>query len=415
MSRSIRLLDDAELIFCTGCHGLWTRQVKRGRKPKLCPECRTVSCEWCGDEFSVKYAHGTERQFCSSECSAQHLSARPTPEPDPCSVPGCEQDGGARSGYCRKHWSRVNKHGHWRLGTRECKDCGCEFQSDIGQPSMSKSRCYWCLTLECKRCGKRAYRRKDDQEFCSRGCYEQHRTDSCRPMCECNNCGKEFRLQRSDRSGKYCSRECSYDDWHSWGNAEAARGARFRPPAPIEYTPLVQSGPARRALFECEHCGDWYTAKRKGTKYCSSYCCHRDHYVPVSERRDPVAKTCANCGDDFSVVERASVRKYCSELCQKKASWRKSDRARRARLQGADTQSYDRKGVFERDGWTCQVCGESVDKRTRVPHPKAATIDHIVPLSQGGDDTRKNVQCAHFECNTNKHAGSAGSQLLLLG
>jgi 5-methylcytosine-specific restriction endonuclease McrA len=47
-----------------------------------------------------------------------------------------------------------------------------------------------------------------------------------------------------------------------------------------------------------------------------------------------------------------------------------------------------------------------------VPHPKAPTIDHIVPLSAGGDDTKANVQLACFLCNSIK--GSRGTQQLTL-
>jgi len=49
-----------------------------------------------------------------------------------------------------------------------------------------------------------------------------------------------------------------------------------------------------------------------------------------------------------------------------------------------------------------------------VPHPKAPTIDHIVPLSAGGDDTKANVQLAHFSCNTRKNVGGS-QQLRIIG
>jgi len=47
-----------------------------------------------------------------------------------------------------------------------------------------------------------------------------------------------------------------------------------------------------------------------------------------------------------------------------------------------------------------------------VPHAKAPTVDHVVPVSEGGDDTRANVQLAHFRCNSVK--GPRGSQQLAL-
>lgn len=49
-----------------------------------------------------------------------------------------------------------------------------------------------------------------------------------------------------------------------------------------------------------------------------------------------------------------------------------------------------------------------------VPHPKAPTIDHVLPLAAGGDDVRANVQLAHFECNWKKRDGGT-QQLMLVG
>jgi 5-methylcytosine-specific restriction endonuclease McrA len=57
--------------------------------------------------------------------------------------------------------------------------------------------------------------------------------------------------------------------------------------------------------------------------------------------------------------------------------------------------------VFERDGFTCRLCGERTEPKM-LPHPRAATVDHVVPLSRGGGHTWGNVQCAHYECNMRK-------------
>jgi len=53
----------------------------------------------------------------------------------------------------------------------------------------------------------------------------------------------------------------------------------------------------------------------------------------------------------------------------------------------------------------------------RSPDALAATIDHIIPLSQGGTNEKINVQLAHFECNWKKRDGTTegGEQLRLLG
>lgn len=63
-----------------------------------------------------------------------------------------------------------------------------------------------------------------------------------------------------------------------------------------------------------------------------------------------------------------------------------------------------RRKVFERDDWTCRLCGKAVASDEVVPHPLAPTLDHIVPLALGGEHRYFNVQTAHFICNSRKSA-----------
>ena len=62
----------------------------------------------------------------------------------------------------------------------------------------------------------------------------------------------------------------------------------------------------------------------------------------------------------------------------------------------------DRFAVFERDDWVCQLCGEPVDPSVAGPDPLAASLDHIVPVSFGGDHSIENAQLAHLGCNAAK-------------
>lgn len=75
----------------------------------------------------------------------------------------------------------------------------------------------------------------------------------------------------------------------------------------------------------------------------------------------------------------------------------------RARRKGAPTvERVDRRVVFERDNWICQLCGALTD-------PEGGwgvrpSVDHIVALSRGGAHTYANVQTAHRLCNNRKWA-----------
>lgn len=77
---------------------------------------------------------------------------------------------------------------------------------------------------------------------------------------------------------------------------------------------------------------------------------------------------------------------------------------RRARLAGATIEAFDRIEVFDRDGWMCGICNEPVDRSVRFPDPSSVSLDHIIPLSRGGDHSRANCQTAHRICNLRKGA-----------
>ncbi|WP_227979969.1 HNH endonuclease [Nocardia spumae] len=68
-----------------------------------------------------------------------------------------------------------------------------------------------------------------------------------------------------------------------------------------------------------------------------------------------------------------------------------------------------------RDGYRCHICRRNTDRSKVVPHPKAPTIDHLIPLSLGGTHEPANVATACFLCNSRKGAIGAGDQLALLG
>jgi 5-methylcytosine-specific restriction endonuclease McrA len=50
----------------------------------------------------------------------------------------------------------------------------------------------------------------------------------------------------------------------------------------------------------------------------------------------------------------------------------------------------------------CRLCGDPMMMGQAVPHPKAPTIDHVIPLAKGGTHEPANVQAAHFLCNSIK-------------
>jgi hypothetical protein len=58
-----------------------------------------------------------------------------------------------------------------------------------------------------------------------------------------------------------------------------------------------------------------------------------------------------------------------------------------------------RREVFERDNWTCQYCGETVTSEN-------STLDHYIPKSKGGSNSKENLRTACLVCNSVKSGRS---------
>lgn len=77
---------------------------------------------------------------------------------------------------------------------------------------------------------------------------------------------------------------------------------------------------------------------------------------------------------------------------------------RQARKRGKPSEKIDIIAVFNRDNWTCQLCGEPVDPSASPRTSPSASLDHIIPVSHPDYPGHlwNNVQLAHYGCNSRK-------------
>lgn len=251
------------------------------------------------------------------------------------------------------------------------------------------------------------------------------------PSMACGKCGEWFTFDDGRGGRKYCDdcriiderrrhvpktsdRECKYCGEHVVNrNANAkycSDQCRSRSVKESRSVPCISCGEMRAA--------SWDQVQRGWVK-CFS--CRRAD--PAKKRLDgmprgsgaPQVFTCTACGDEWvRPAARGHVPKWCPGCRGKEMAW-SAYHNRRSRLKEAFRDTVDRQAVFEADGYRCHLCGKKTNPRKKAPHPKAPTVDHIVPVSVGGTHEPANCRTACFLCNSKKGNRGGGEQLLLMG
>lgn len=255
---------------------------------------------------------------------------------------------------------------------------------------------------------------------------------------------------RKARAKTCGQRECQYR-LKTLGKPPCSMGGCARPSwaqglCASHYSTWYRANKAKQHTYTCEWCGDEFTTGRRARSehhFCSSDHCGkwvaqqrteaywagkgaelvlwRPPKVPMEPRKVPHVRgpgvwtsgKCRVCGEPF-LSPHTDV--TCSESCRD--AWRKDGRrrgkqVRRARKMKAFVSPVYPLKVYERDGYTCWLCGDPIAMDEKVPHPMAPTIDHVIPLAKGGEHSPRNVRAAHFLCNCSKSDSLVESQIPL--
>lgn len=276
-----------------------------------------------------------------------------------------------------KPWSRV-KSCSWA--------CGIAATAAKNRVDRPVTRCDGCQVV---------FVRTRQQRFCGVAC--ANRSLAVARQHQCSACGQNFAKKGGGRSGRFCSRHC----------AEIFRSniRRQRRDQAVE----ARTGP-------CAVCARVFVRRSvPSALLCSDEC---RQVQKDQQKADRLVCRCSKCGEQFVAPK---VRRHRCERCRAaavEAARKRHARAvrhlrkhrHRARHYGVDFErGVTATKVFERDNWTCQLCGCRTPKRLKGSNEKRApTLDHIVPMSKGGGHTWVNVQCACWECNIAKGASTMG-------
>lgn len=238
-----------------------------------------------------------------------------------------------------------------------CADCALPFE-----PSKPKA-------FTCEGCGieATASRTGPRQRWCSKRCGDWGRTHpgvSTPPVSTCARCDEPL-----NRIGqKYCSRWCG----------EVARGVRLPAPLQTRICALQECAAVFQPISERQRC----CCEAHGKTHS-----HRQYRAAGKEVREP-------WGD------------------KRRDAYHRRRALKKSATSGEPVRFSE---VADRDGWTCGICSELVDRNLSYPDPLSPSLDHVIPLSRGGSHDPSNVQLSHLACNLSKGNRVKGRPLALAG
>ena len=263
----------------------------------------------------------------------------------------------------------------------------------------------------CKKCNKEFTPKQINNHnvYCSRECYGKK--PIIKKVCTCQVCGIEFKRLKRDRTGLYCSKSCScksmwqkrYEDGYTKQDPMIGKSSDIVYKTCTEcYKPFIVGGMGQRQKQCSDICKEKYHRK-----------CWRDKEREYKGYKLYI-KECEICKKELKTYR--STQKVHAGLCQER--WDRINRnisCKIYRSKRKNIKSIDIRVVFEDSAGKCQLCGRKLSLRTKYPHPRSCSMDHIIPISCGGADEYYNIQLACFECNSNKGNGTVpgGEQLRL--
>jgi DNA-directed RNA polymerase subunit RPC12/RpoP len=285
-----------------------------------------------------------------------------------CSFPECVKAARAR-GWCSTHYERWRKHGSPDI-----------VLDPVPPPASPRTQLAECRVDGCRKAPWA--RNLCDAHYQKFRKYGDATADHARKRltCEFDGCVRKV------HGHGWCTRH--YRAWRVHGSAD--------------YKPTTYDV---CAIPECVR-----SPRSRTASLCDAHYCKRWRNGSLNARH------CAGCGTQFP-LDASTLRLRCPRcaLIRRRDRAKNQTHARRALMLLTQVEQISSQYVFTRDRWLCHICRKRVDNTLSYPHPRSASLDHVVPLIQGGSHTRANVRLAHLHCNTSRGARGGNEQLLLFG
>lgn len=294
------------------------------------------------------------------------------------------------------------------------------------------------MTKVCLYCGKDFSPSNNIQKYCLECKHLSHHQSLAGGMKICIVCGHEFPTKH--KGHKTCSDACRkernrytrqcYLDKNPDARVRYRSAARERdrkyaklkaeqnpikpkvcPNCGITFTPDIFHP---HKIFHDNVCQRQYSHKKERQKRTELERLIREEggklkKYPNPRNIKPVIKICEYCNEPFITTRK---HQHFHPDCNRKFQTQK----RNAIKNNINSVSYTRKSIFQRDKYTCYLCGKPLNMDAQACDPDSPTIDHIIPISKGGDDIPNNIKSAHYLCNIQKSNKDIliGGQLMFL-
>lgn len=298
-----------------------------------------------------------------------------------------------------------------------CRACGCEFErpNRLGQ---KPTRC-----APCKAEARKTVAREWARRNVGKG-------PEPRMVGECIACQRDFR--RSTRFGKFPERCPECQEARNAETASKAQAAWVARRSEASWEQYYWHGGRSTSCRGCSA-----TLVREFGKRWRNWCAACEYQrclarlrAATVERRRSRRIVCIDC--HVPVPTRSTRRQRCARCARarhlvmtrswiranperRRESCRRKDYRRRTRLLKAGIEHFNVRDIYMRDRWKCGICLKKINPRFRSPHPMSPSIDHVIPVSEGGPHTRANCRAAHRGCNSRRSNRGGNEQLALIG